>query len=126
MPVDRIVQTQDFPTLDPIFVSGVGGQELAALLYSYLVKMDDRAPRARCGRGGPAREWRYQRRRKDDHLPASPRRPLLGRLAVTSFDVAETIGRIAFPGSDVPTRVAFDDVAAVVDTRFPHGQGLLA
>jgi peptide/nickel transport system substrate-binding protein len=32
---------------------------------------------------------------------------------VTSFDVAETIGRIAFPGSDVPTRVAYDDVAAV-------------
>ena len=37
-----IVQTQDFPSLDPIFVSGVGGQELAALLYSYLVKFDDR------------------------------------------------------------------------------------
>ena len=33
---------------------------------------------------------------------------------VTSFDVAETIGRIAFPGSDVPTRVAYDDVAAVM------------
>ena len=31
-----------FQSLDPIFVSGVGGQELASLIYSYLVKFNDR------------------------------------------------------------------------------------
>ncbi len=111
----RIVQTQDFPTLDPIFVSGVGGQELAALLYSYLVKIDDSGrlvPDAAevvpsRGNGGisPDGKTIVYHLRPDVRFSDGTR--------VTSFDVAETIGRIAFPGSDVPTRVAYDDVAAV-------------
>ena len=111
----RIVQTQDFPTLDPIFVSGVGGQELAALLYSYLVKIDDRGrlvpdaaeavpSRENGGISADGKTIVYHLRRDVRFSDGS---------RVTAFDVAETIGRIAFPGSDVPTRVAYDDVAAV-------------
>ena len=33
--------------------------------------------------------------------------------ALTSFDVAETIGHVSFPGSDAPSRVAFDDIGAI-------------
>ncbi|HET9031151.1 MAG TPA: peptide ABC transporter substrate-binding protein [Candidatus Aquilonibacter sp.] len=109
------MQTQDFPTLDPIFVSGVGGQELAALLYTYLVKVDDRGAlvpdaaeavpsRANGGISPDGKTITY-------HLRPDVRFSDGSRL--TSFDVAETIGRIAFPGSDVPTRLAYDDVAAV-------------
>ncbi|MBV8638075.1 MAG: peptide ABC transporter substrate-binding protein [Candidatus Eremiobacteraeota bacterium] len=111
----QIVQTQDFPTLDPIFVSGVGGQELAALLYSYLVKIDDRGrlvpdaaeavPSRENGGISPDGRTITYRLRPDVRFADGSR--------VTSFDVAETIGRIAFPGSDVPTRVAYDDVEAV-------------
>ncbi len=111
----RIVQTQDFPTLDPIFVSGVGGQELGALLYSYLVKIDDRGrlvadaaaavpTRQNGGISGDGRTVTFHLRRDVRFSDGS---------RVTSFDVAETIARIAFEGSDVPTRVAYDDVAAV-------------
>ncbi len=111
----RIVQTQDFQSLDPIFVSGVGGQELASLIYSYLVKFNDRGElvpdaavtvptQANGGISPDGKTIVY-------HL-----RPGLrfsdGR-ALTSFDVAETIGHVAFPGSDAPSRVAFDDVAAI-------------
>ncbi len=111
----RIVQTQDFPTLDPIFVSGVGGQELGALLYSYLVKIDDRGglvpdaaeavPTRENGGISPDGKTIVYHLRPDVRFSDGSR--------VTSFDVAETIARIAFPGSDVPTRVAYDDVAAV-------------
>lgn len=111
----RIVQTQDFPTLDPIFVSGVGGQELAALLFSYLVKVDDQGrlvpdaaeavPTRENGGISPDGRTITYHLRPDVRFSDGSR--------VTSFDVAETIGRIAFPGSDVPTRVAYDDVAAV-------------
>ncbi len=111
----RIVQTQDFPTLDPIFVSGVGGQELAALLYSYLVKIDERGqlvpdaaemvPTRENGGISPDGRTITYHLRSDARFSDGSR--------VTSFDVAETIGRIAFPGSDVPSRVAYDDVAAV-------------
>ena len=110
-----IVQTQDFPSLDPIFVSGVGGEELAALLYSYLVKFDDRGElvpdaalmvptRANGGISADGRTIVY-------HLRPGIRFSDGTRL--TSFDVAETIGRVAFPGSDAPSRVAFDDIAAI-------------
>ncbi len=112
----RIVQTQDFPTLDPIFVSGVGGQELGALLYSYLVKIDDHGrlvpdaaeavPTRENGGISPDGKTITYRLRSDVRFSDGSR--------VTSFDVAETIARIAFPGSDVPTRAAYDDVAAVI------------
>lgn len=110
-----VVQTQDVPTLDPIFVSGVAGQELAALLYTYLVKMDDTGhlvpdaaetvPARSNGGISPDGKTITYRLRPDVRFSDGSR--------VTSFDVAATIGRIAFPGSDVPTRVAYDDVAAV-------------
>ncbi len=111
----RIVQTQDFPTLDPIFVSGVGGQELAALVYSYLVKLDDRGalvPDAATAvptqaNGGISRDGRTITYHLRHGLRFSDGSPL------TSFDVAETIGHVAFPGSDAPSRVAFDDVGAI-------------
>ncbi|HTV92474.1 MAG TPA: peptide ABC transporter substrate-binding protein [Verrucomicrobiae bacterium] len=110
-----IVQTQDFPSLDPIFVSGVGGQELAALLYSYLVKFDDRGElvpdaaaqvptRANGGISPDGKTIVY-------HLRPGIR--FSDGSALTSFDVAETIGRVAFPGTDAPSRVAFDDIAAI-------------
>jgi peptide/nickel transport system substrate-binding protein len=110
-----IVQTQDFPSLDPIFVSGVGGQELAALLYSYLVKFDDRGelvPDAAVAvptraNGGVSRDGLqivY-------HLRPGIR--FSDGSSLTSFDVAETIGHVTFPGSDAPSRVAFDDIAAI-------------
>lgn len=110
-----IVQTQDFPSLDPIFVSGVGGQELAALLYSYLVKFDDRGDlvpdaavavptRANGGISPDGLQIVY-------HLRPGLR--FSDGSALTSFDVAETIGHVTFPGSDAPSRVAFDDIAAI-------------
>ena len=110
-----IVQTQDFPSLDPIFVSGVGGQELAALLYSYLVKFDDRGElipdaaievptRANGGISPDGLQIVY-------HLRPGIR--FSDGSSLTSFDVAETIGHVAFPGSDAPSRVAFDDIAAI-------------
>ena len=110
-----IVQTQDFDSLDPIFVSGVGGEELAALLYSYLVKFDARGDlvpdaaaavptRANGGISPDGRTITY-------HLRPGVR--FSDGSALTSFDVAETIGHVAFPGSDAPSRVAFDDVAAI-------------
>ncbi len=111
----RIVQTQDFPSLDPVFVSGVGGQELAALLYSYLVKIDDRGKlvpdaatvvptRANGGISPDGKIITYHIRRGIRFSDGSP---------LTAFDVAETIGRVAFPGTDAPSRAAFDDVEAV-------------
>jgi peptide/nickel transport system substrate-binding protein len=110
-----IVQTQDFQSLDPIFVSGVGGQELASLIYSYLVKFDDRGElipdaavavptRANGGISPDGKTITYHLRRDVRFSDGS---------RLTSFDVAATIARIAFPGSDVPTRVAYDDVSAV-------------
>ncbi|HEX8805358.1 MAG TPA: ABC transporter substrate-binding protein [Candidatus Aquilonibacter sp.] len=111
----RIVQTQDFQSLDPIFVSGVGGQELASLIYSYLVKFDDRGElvpdaavtvptKANGGISPDGKTIVY-------HLRPGLR--FSDGSALTSFDVAETIGHVAFPGSDAPSRVAFDDVAAI-------------
>ncbi|HUN28722.1 MAG TPA: peptide ABC transporter substrate-binding protein [Alphaproteobacteria bacterium] len=110
-----IVQTQDFPSLDPIFVSGVGGQELAALLYSYLVKFDDRGElvpdaalavptRANGGISPSGLQIVY-------HLRPGIR--FSDGSELTSYDVAETIGHVAFPGTDAPSRVAFDDIAAI-------------
>ncbi|HTU71088.1 MAG TPA: peptide ABC transporter substrate-binding protein [Candidatus Baltobacteraceae bacterium] len=110
-----IVQTQDFTSLDPIFVSGVGGQELAALMYSYLVKFNDRGElvpdaasvvptQANGGISADGRTIVY-------HLRPGVR--FSDGNELTSFDVAETIARVAFPGSDVPSRVAYDDVAAI-------------
>jgi peptide/nickel transport system substrate-binding protein len=110
-----IVQTQDFPSLDPIFVSGVGGQELASLLYSYLVKFDARGelvPDAALAvptreNGGISADGRTIEYHLRPGIRFSDGTPL------TSFDVAETIGHVAFPGADAPSRVAFDDVAAI-------------
>ncbi len=110
-----IVQTQDFPSLDPIFVSGVGGQELAALLYSYLVKFDDR------GELVPEAALEVPTRKNGGISPDGLRivyhlRPGIrfsDGSTLTSFDVAETIGHVTFPGSDAPSRVAFDDIAAI-------------
>lgn len=110
-----IVQTQDFTSLDPIFVSGVGGQELAALMYSYLVKFNDRGElvpdaalqvpsQANGGISADGRTITY-------HLRPGVR--FSDGNELTSFDVAETIARVAFPGSDAPSRVAYDDVAAI-------------
>ena len=110
-----IVQTQDFQSLDPIFVSGVGGQELASLIYSYLVKFNDRGElvpdaalavptRANGGISPDGKTIVY-------HLRPGVR--FSDGSALTSFDVAETIGHVAFPGSDAPSRVAFDDIAAI-------------
>jgi peptide/nickel transport system substrate-binding protein len=110
-----IVQTQDFESLDPIFVSGVGGQELASLLYSYLVKFDDHGElvpdaavavptKANGGISTDGKTIVYHLRPGVRFSDGSP---------LTSFDVAETIGRVAFPGSDAPSRVAYDDVAAI-------------
>jgi peptide/nickel transport system substrate-binding protein len=110
-----IVQTQDFQSLDPIFVSGVGGQELASLLYSYLVKFDDRGelipdvatavPTRTNGGITPDGKTIVYHLRPDARFSDGT--------ALTAFDVAETIGRVAFPGSDAPSRVAYDDVAAI-------------
>jgi len=110
-----IVQTQDFQSLDPIFVSGVGGQELASLMYSYLVKFDDRGElvpdaattvptEANGGITPDGKTITYHLRRGLRFSDGS---------ALTSFDVAETIGHVSFPGSDAPSRVAFDDIAAI-------------
>ncbi|HUA10189.1 MAG TPA: peptide ABC transporter substrate-binding protein [Candidatus Acidoferrales bacterium] len=110
-----IVQTQDFQSLDPVFVSGVGGQELASLIYSYLVKFDDRGElvpdaatevpsRANGGISADGRTITY-------HLRPGVR--FSDGSALTAFDVAETIGHVAFPGTDAPSRVAFDDIAAI-------------
>lgn len=109
-----IVQTQDFPSLDPIFVSGVGGQELAALMYSYLVKFDDG------GRLVPDAAVAVPTRTNGGISPDGktityhlrPGARFSDGSALTAFDVAETIGHVAFPGSDAPSRVAFDDIAA--------------
>jgi peptide/nickel transport system substrate-binding protein len=111
----RIVQTQDLNSLDPIFVSGLGGQELAALLYSYLLKLDDRGrlvPDAATevpsrANGGISRDGRvitYHLRRGIRFSDGSP---------LTSADVQATIEAVAAPGSDAPTRIGFDDVAVV-------------
>ncbi len=110
-----IVQTQDFPSLDPIFVSGVGGQELAALLFSYLVKLDDHGrlvPDAATvvpttANGGISHDGLTV----TYHLRPGLR--FSDGSALTSFDVAETIGHVSFPGSDAPSRIAFDDVEAI-------------
>ena len=99
-----IVQTQDFQSLDPIFVSGVGGQELASLIYSYLVKFDDRGElipdaavavptRANGGISPDGKTIVY-------HLRPGLR--FSDGSSLTSFDVAETIGHVAFPGRTRP------------------------
>jgi peptide/nickel transport system substrate-binding protein len=101
--------------LDPIFVSGVGGQELAALLYSYLVKFDDR------GELVPDAAIEVPTRANGGISPDGLRivyhlRPGIrfsDGSSLTSFDVAETIGHVTFPGSDAPSRIAFDDIAAI-------------
>ncbi len=110
-----VVQTQDFPSLDPIFVSGVGGQELGALLYSYLVKIDDRGrliPDAAVSvptlrNGGISRNGLTVTYHLRPGLRFSDGSPL------TASDVADTIRHVSLPGSDAPSRLAFDDIASV-------------
>jgi peptide/nickel transport system substrate-binding protein len=116
-PHDRltIVQTQDFPSLDPLFVSGIGGQELAALLFSYLVKLDDHGrlvPDAAevvpsVANGGISRDGLRITYHLRPGLRFSDGSPL------TSADVAATIRRIQDPRSDVPSRNGFSDIEAV-------------
>lgn len=111
----RIVQTQDFTSLNPAYVSGIGGQELASILYSYLVKIDDRgrlvpdAARAVPTRenGGVSQDGRTLTYRLRPGIRFSDGR------ALTADDVVYTIGRVARTGSDIPSRIGFDDVADV-------------
>jgi peptide/nickel transport system substrate-binding protein len=110
-----IVQTQDFSTLDPIYVSGVGGQELAALLYSYLVRIDDRGrlvPDAALvvpsrSNGGIARGGTLITYHLRPNLRFSDGTPL------TSRDVAYTIRAVNDPRNAVPSEIGFDDVIGV-------------
>ncbi len=107
-----VVQTQDFPSLDPIFVSGAGGQSLATLLFSYLLKIDDR------GRLVPDVATAVPSRRNGGisadgttivyHLRPDVR--FSDGVPLTSADVAFTIRTIANPRSDAPSRLGFDDV----------------
>jgi peptide/nickel transport system substrate-binding protein len=111
----RIVQSQDFNSLDPVFVSGVGGQELAALFYSYLLRIDDRgelAPDvaaavptiANGGIGDGGRQITYRLR---------PGVRFSDGTALTSADVVATIRAIASPESDAPSRAGFREVTSV-------------
>lgn len=114
-PVLRVVQTQSFDSLNPIFVSGVGGQELAALLFSYLLKIDDRGrlvPDAALEvpshvNGGISQDGKTI----TYHLRPGIR--FSDGSALTSHDVAYTIGWVADPRSDAPSRLGFDHVASV-------------
>ncbi|MDQ2866587.1 MAG: ABC transporter substrate-binding protein [Candidatus Eremiobacteraeota bacterium] len=109
------MQTQDFTSLNPAYVSGVGGQELAALLYSYLVKIDDRGrlvpdaarevPTQR--NGGISRDGLTLTYRLRSGIHFSDGRPL------TAADVVYTIGRVADTATDIPSRIGFDDVTNV-------------
>lgn len=111
----RIVQTQDFTSLNPAYVSGLGGQELATLLYSYLVRIDDRGrlvpdvARAvpTIGNGGVSRNGLTITYHLRGGVMFSDGRRL------TAQDVAYTIDRVAKTGSDVPSRLGFDDVVDV-------------
>jgi peptide/nickel transport system substrate-binding protein len=88
---------------------------LAALLYSYLVKVDDRGrlvpdaartvPTLENGGISPSGLTVTY------HLRAGLR--FSDGRTLTASDVAYTIGRVALPTSDVPSRLGFDDVAAV-------------
>lgn len=111
----RVLQTQDVPSLNPIFVSGVGGQELGALLYSYLVTLDDQGrlvpdvatevpTRENGGITGDGRIITY-------HLRSGVR--FSDGSALTSADVAATIDAVRNPDSDVPSRAGFRDVVSV-------------
>ena len=111
----RIVETQNFNSLNPIFVSGLGGQQLAALLFSYLLKIDDRGnlvpdvalevpTRANGGISADGRTIAY-------HLRPGVR--FSDGSALTSHDVAYTIGWVADRRSDAPSRLGFDQVASV-------------
>ncbi len=110
----RIVQTQDFPNLNPTFVSGFGGQELAALLYSYLVKLDDRGRLVpdvatevpTLENGGISADGRTIVYHLRPRVRFSDGRPL------TAADVAATIAWVETAGSGVPSRIGFDDVSA--------------
>ncbi len=111
----RIVQTQDLQTLNPIYVSGVGAQGLAALLFSYLVKIDDRGrlvPDVALAvptlqNGGISADGltvTYHLRRGVRFSDGSP---------LSAKDVAGTIARLAAGDSDAPTRIGFDDIRSV-------------
>jgi peptide/nickel transport system substrate-binding protein len=111
----RIVQTQTFNSLNPIYVSGVGGQELAALLFSYLVKFDDHGrlvpdvalavpSRENGGISADGKTITYRLRPGVRFSDGS---------ALTSHDVAYTIGWIADRRSDAPSRLGYDHVASV-------------
>ncbi|HEY8313116.1 MAG TPA: peptide ABC transporter substrate-binding protein [Candidatus Baltobacteraceae bacterium] len=110
-----IVQTQDFASLNPIFVSGVGGQELAALLYSYLLRIDDRGnlvpdaalrvpTRANGGISPDGRTITYR-------LRAGLR--FSDGVALTSRDVAFTMRAITDPRNAVPSVLGFDRIRAI-------------
>jgi peptide/nickel transport system substrate-binding protein len=109
----RIVQTQDFTSLNPVYVSGVGGQQLAALLFSYLVKIDDHgrlvadaaAEIPTMANGGISPDGL----RVTYHLRPGLR--FSDGTALTGEDVAYTIDALADPRSDAPSRIGFDDVA---------------
>ena len=84
-------------------------------VYSYLVKFDDR------GELVPEAAIEVPTRNNGGISPDGLRivyhlRPGIrfsDGSTLTSFDVAETIGHVTFPGSDAPSRVAFDDIAAI-------------
>ncbi|HVA28469.1 MAG TPA: peptide ABC transporter substrate-binding protein, partial [Candidatus Baltobacteraceae bacterium] len=102
-------------SLDPIFVSGLGGQELSALLYTYLVKLDAQGrmvPDAALevptrANGGISRDGRVITYHLRPGIRFSDGSPL------TSADVKATLEAIAAPESDAPSRIGFDDIAVV-------------
>lgn len=111
----RILQTQDVPSLNPIFVSGVGGQELAALLYSYLVTLDGEGrlvpdvatevpTRENGGITGNGRIITYHLRSGVRFSDGSP---------LTSADVAATVDAVRNPQSDVPSKAGYREIASV-------------
>ncbi len=111
----RIVQSQDFNSLNPIFVSGVGGQELAALFYSYLLRIDERGElvpdvarvvptRANGGISADGRTIIYRLRPGVRFSDGTP---------LTSADVVATIRAIASTSSDAPSRAGFREVTSV-------------
>ncbi len=113
-----IVQTQGYSSLNPVFASGFGAQGLAALLFTYLVKIDDHGnlvPDAALAvpsmeNGGISADGLtvvYHLRRDLRFSDGS---------SLTAYDVVATIARMAQPNSGIPSRMGFGDVASVTAT----------